>query len=166
MAAGGCLCGKVHYEVWREPVAVGYCHCRYCQLALGAPIGAWAVFEESAVSFAGDAPKIFDSSPISERAFCGSCGTSIYTIVKNTGYYSIRLATLDNPQDFPPVVHFGVESQLPWLDIHDDLPRIRTETDPELSKRWISVGQPGSGPTLGTAAERLSSTLKRSDDRE
>jgi hypothetical protein len=63
-------------------------------------------------------------------------------------------------------VHFGVESQLPWLDIHDDLPRIRTEDDPELSRRWISVGEPGGGPMPGTAEERLRATVKRSGRRE
>jgi len=166
LTAGGCLCGKVRYEIWGEPVAVGYCHCRFCQLAIGSPVGAWAVCEKKSVSFVGDAAKVFDSSMISERAFCGNCGTSLYTVVKRLGYYAIRLATLNNPEDYPPTVHFGVESQLPWLDIHDDLPRIRTEDDSELSRRWISVGEPGGGPTPGTAEERLRATVKRSGQRE
>ena len=125
------------------------------------PVSAWAVCEEKSVSFVGDAAKVFDSSMISERAFCGNCGTSLYTVVKRLGYYAIRLATLDNPEDYPPTVHFGVESQLPWLDIHDDLPRIRTEDDPGISQRWISAGEPGGGPILGTAEERLRATVKR-----
>jgi hypothetical protein len=166
LTAGGCLCGKVRYEVWGEPVAVGYCHCRFCQLAVGAPLNAWAVFDERSVSFAGDAAKVFDSSLISKRGFCGNCGTSLYTIVKGLGYYAIRMATLDNPEDYPPTVHFGVESQLPWLDIHDDLPRIRTEDDPELAQRWVSVGLPRGGPKLAAAEERLSATQKRSSPRE
>lgn len=74
-------------------------------------------------------------------------------------YYSIRLATLDNPENFPPTLHFGVESKLPWLDINDDLPRICTEDDPGLAERWTAVGQPKRGPILGTAKERLHSDL-------
>ena len=160
VASGGCLCGNVRFEIWGEPAGVGYCHCRFCQLALGAPLNAWAAYEEKFINFLGDAPKIYKSSPIAERAFCGNCGTSLYTYLKGFDglrYYSIRLATLDNPENFPPAFHFGVESQLPWLDINDDLPRIRTEDDPELAARWTAVGQPKSGPTLGTAMERLHS---------
>jgi len=166
LACGGCLCGKVRFEIWGEPAGVGYCHCRMCQLALGAPLNAWVAYEKRFVSFLGDAPKIYKSSPIAERAFCGNCGTSLYTDIKAfeaAGYYSIRLATLDNPGDLPPTSHFGVESQLPWLDINDDLPRIRTEDDPELSARWTAVGQPKNGPIAGTAEERLQSTLKDSE---
>ncbi len=157
LASGGCLCGNVRYEVWDEPAGVGYCHCRFCQLAVGAPVIVWAAFDKKIVNFLGDAPKTYNSSPIAKRAFCGNCGTSLFTDVTGFDYYAIRLVTLDNPKDFPPTCHFGVESQLPWLDISDDLPRIRTEDDPELSGRWTAVGQPKTGPTLGTAMERLHS---------
>jgi hypothetical protein len=163
VASGGCLCGNVRYEIWGEPAGVGYCHCRFCQLALGAPLNAWVAYEEKFVSFLGDLPKVYKSSLIAERAFCGNCGTSLYTYLNaadTSWYYSIRLATLDNPKDFPPTFHFGVESQLPWLDINDDLPRICTEDDPELAARWTAVGQPKNGPTLGTAIERLHSAPK------
>ena len=59
-----------------------------------------------------------------------------------------------------PACHFGVENQLPWLEINDDLPRIRTEDDPELAACWTAVGQPKSGPTPGPAEERRRSRLK------
>ncbi|CUK04173.1 hypothetical protein RUE5091_02596 [Ruegeria denitrificans] len=74
--------------------------------------------------------------------------------VKELGYYSIRVGTLDNPADFPPELHFGVESQIPWVDTHDDLPRIRTENDPQLTSRWVAVGEPKAGPTPPVAKQR------------
>jgi hypothetical protein len=157
VASGGCFCGDVRFEIWGEPSGTGYCHCRMCQLALGAPVNAWVAYEKALVGFSGEAPKIYRSSPIAERAFCGNCGTSLYTVIEGpgtSGYYSIRLATLDKPGDFPPACHFGVESQLPWLEINDDLPRIRTEDDPELSACWTAAGHPKSGPTPGTAEQR------------
>ena len=49
---------------------------------------------------------------------------------------------MDNPADFPPTMHYGVESQIPWLDINDDLPRIRTDDDSEMQRRWTAVGRP------------------------
>ena len=122
------------------------------------------VFEEKFVSFLGDAPKIYRSSPINERAFCGNCGTSLYSYFKAADtsdyFYVIRRATLDNPIDYPPTSHFGIENQSQWLDINDGLPRIRTGDDPGISARWTEVGQPKNGPTLGTALERLHNAPK------
>ncbi len=164
MASGGCLCGNVRYEIWAGSLGAGYCHCKFCQLAVGAPLTDWVVFEEKFVSFLGDAPKIYRSSPINERAFCGNCGTSLYSYFKAADtsdyFYVIRRATLDNPIDYPPTSHFGTENQSQWLDINDGLPRIRTGDDPGISARWTAVGQPKNGITLGTANERLHSAPK------
>jgi hypothetical protein len=42
------------------------------------------------------------------------------------------VGTLDHPEEWPPnESHSGVESQIPWDIIHDDLPRWRTEDDPD-----------------------------------
>lgn len=155
VTAGGCLCGQVRYQVWSQPVTVGFCHCRHCQLALGAPLNAFAIFETQNVTFTGEEPGVYDSSDLSQRAFCRNCGTSIYTHVRDLSYYSIRVGTLDNPADFPPELHFAVESQIPWVDIHDDLPRIRTEEDSQFSSRWVAVGQPKSGPTPPKSEARV-----------
>ncbi len=145
VATGGCLCRGVRFEVWDEPIAVGYCHCRFCQLATGAPLNAMAVYHKTAVRFLGEEPKMYISSPIAERAFCGNCGTSLFTkhyAPDESEFIPLRLATMDNPADFPPTMHYGVESQMPWLDINDDLPRIRSDDDPEMQRRWTAVGLP------------------------
>ena len=87
----------------------------------------------------------------------------MYTDIKgpqSEEYYSIRLATLDNPEDFPPTCHFGVENELPWLDINDDLPRLRTSDDPELAASWQRIGQPKDGPARMSAKERALITSK------
>lgn len=165
-ASGGCFCGKVRFTIWAEPSGIGYCHCRMCQLALGGPLSAWAACDKKFVDFEGEAPRLYQSSPISERAFCGNCGTSLYTVIKGAAtseYYSIRLAAFDHPENFPPSCHFGVESQMPWLEIKDDLPRIRTEEDAELAACWTAVGQPKGGPVPGTAEQRWRSALKDPD---
>ena len=38
---GGCFCGALRYRVEGEPDDAGYCHCRMCQRAAGAPVLAW-----------------------------------------------------------------------------------------------------------------------------
>jgi len=55
-------------------------------------------------------------------------------------YLIICIPTLDRPEDFPPVWHGGIESQLPWLNVHDDLPRLRTSESPSLRNAWESAG--------------------------
>jgi adenylate cyclase len=168
LASGGCLCRSVRFETWDEPMLVAYCHCRFCQLATGAPLNAAAVYKKTAVRFYGE-PKIHKSSLIAERAFCGNCGTSLYTThyAPDEGdYYAIRLATMDKLEDFPPTMHYGVESQVPWLDINDGLPRIRFTDDPEIQKRWLSVGRPEAVDQLPTmqGEVRSDSDLKDGSD--
>lgn len=145
VATGGCLCRRVRFEVFQQPLQIGYCHCRWCQLATGGALGVSLIFEKEAVRFSGDELKKYKSSEIAERGFCGNCGTSItnthYTPVESA-YYAIRLGSMDNPKDFPPTFHWGVENRLPWLDINDELPRIRSDQDAEIQARWKAVGRP------------------------
>ena len=37
--------------------------------------------------------------------------------------------TFDNPQDFAPECHIHHQERLPWLEIHDTLPRYRVWHD-------------------------------------
>jgi len=50
--------------------------------------------------------------------------------------YVVLSATLDDPNEFPPQRHSGVESQLKWLTLDDDLPR--TEYVDDFIARWKS----------------------------
>jgi hypothetical protein len=56
------------------------------------------------------------------------------------GLLAFYSASLDCPEDFAPTVHVGVESKMPWLDIHDDLPRERSEESQDLHTRWGNAG--------------------------
>ncbi len=167
LATGGCLCRSVRFETWDEPVSVGYCHCRFCQLATGAPLNAAVIYKKTAIQFFCDEPKKYKSSPIAKRAFCGNCGTTLFTThyaPDEADYYSIRLATMDNPADFPPTMHYGVESQIPWLDINDDLPRIRTDDDSEMQRRWTAVGRPEPEDQLPTSLSEVTRDSDTKDD--
>ena len=55
---------------------------------------------------------------------------------------AILIPSLDHPEDFAPTRHHGTESQIPWLDMHDDLDRFRSENNSDLLKRWAEVGLP------------------------
>ena len=90
-------------------------------------------------------------SLIAERGFCANCGSSLIyrpLVRRWTDWIVIFTASLDNPEDFGPGWHLGVESQMPWLNIHDDLPRVRSQDSPDLVDAWASVGQSVPEPNL------------------
>ena len=63
-------------------------------------------------------------------------------------WYRVFLASLDNPENFVPTIHFGIESQMPWFDVHDALPRVRYKDSPAVVAAWASVGLPVPEPNL------------------
>ena len=140
VVTGRCLCGQVTFEITEPAIGTGCCHCRMCQRALGAPMNAWGAFRREAVRFTNRKPKIYRSSLINSRGFCGNCGTSFPSGTNKI--LAFPTATLDNPEDFAPTWHAGIESQMPWLDIHDTLPRTQCEESPGLRKAWESVDVP------------------------
>ena len=142
VVTGRCLCGAVTFEITEPAIGTGVCHCRMCQRALGASMNAWAAFRKEAVRFTNHEPKTYRSSLIGSRRFCGNCGTSLPPYSEAAKVLVFPVATLDNPEDFAPTWHGGIESQMPWLDIHDTLPRTRSEEGPSLRKAWESVGVP------------------------
>ena len=89
-------------------------------------------------------PKYHQSSNIAERGFCGNCGTAL-TYRGITGIWTkwimVWTASLDEPEKFPPTYHLGVESMMPWLDIHDDVPRTMCKDSPSLVDAYGNVGE-------------------------
>jgi len=144
LITGRCMCGKVRYESSQPPQWAGYCHCRMCQRANSASVTAWIVFPQTAVSFPNVEPTYFKSSPFAERGFCSICGSPLTMRFPEepNGILAFFIASLDQPENFAPTVHVGIEGKMPWLDIHDDLPRARSEESKDLRIRWSNAGFP------------------------
>ncbi len=121
---GGCLCGAVRYSVSGEPVDCGYCHCRICQRASGAPMVAWATFAVDRLTITAGEPRAYASSAHALRQFCARCGTPIsFRSQHNRAHVDITIASLDDPSALPPQYHIWTMSQIPWLQTDDRLPR-------------------------------------------
>ncbi len=130
---GGCMCGAVRYEATEPPQEVGYCHCRMCQKWTGNLFFPYAMFRNAAFRFTQGEPKFYQSSALVERGFCANCGTQVCDhYLKGVDHMFATIGSLDHPEDWPPNEHVGIESQVPWLVIHDDLPRMRTDEDPDF----------------------------------
>jgi len=158
---GGCLCDAVRYEITEPAIDVGYCHCRMCQRWTGAPVVAFASFPIGSIRFTRGEPKYYESSqggpqyykssPLAERGFCANCGSSLTyrpLIPQWSDFITVELGSLDHPENMTPTWHLGIESQMPWLDIHDNLPRVRCEDSPDMVEAWAGVGLPVPEPNL------------------
>ena len=124
---GGCLCGLVRYESTEQPHKIGYCHCRTCQRASGAPVAVGVYFHGDTFRFVQGKPKYYQSSAIVERGFCENCGSRLIYRILGSDSISVEVGSLDHPEIAPPAYHIGIESQIPWFEIDDDLPRKRID---------------------------------------
>ena len=131
--AGGCQCGAVRYESSAPPIRPSLCHCRMCQMAYGNVFGALVSFPWQSFRFTAGAPKLYRSSKIALRGFCAACGTPLaFADDAEPEQVAVTIGSLDHPEIAPPVVHWGVESWVPWLRMDDGLPRLRAEDDSEF----------------------------------
>ena len=141
---GGCMCGAIRYEATEPPHEVSYCHCRMCQRWTGNLFMSSAMFRDAEFRFTQGEPKFYQSSALIERGFCANCGTQVCDrYLKGVDGVFATIGSLDHPEDWPPTHHFGIESQIPWLTIDDDLPRARTEDDPDFVAAQAAVDQDG-----------------------
>ena len=133
---GGCQCGAVRYQSDAPPSDANYCHCRVCRRISGAPVVAFIEFAEQSFRITEGEPKFIQSSSFAERGFCANCGSSlIYRPLDADGSSAVYIysGTLDRQEEAPPKWHTGIESQVPWLVIDDDLPRMRTDENPDVA---------------------------------
>ena len=121
---GGCLCGAVRYRIGAAPDHAGYCHCRMCQRASGAPVVPWLTIASEAFVWTKGEPAAYRSSAKAERLFCGACGTQlVFREFGQSGELDVTLASLDNPAAVRPTHHIWTSSRIAWFDTADDLPR-------------------------------------------
>ena len=120
---GGCLCGGVRSEAHGTPSLTVICHCRMCQRASGAPFMGLLFMPSDAVRVIKGYPRVYHSSPTSDRHFCPACGSPLFFIRHTRSLCAITVGSLDNPHTFTPTMHVCMESAMEWLDIRDDAPR-------------------------------------------
>ena len=127
LLTGGCLCGRVRYEIRGEPIWVVHCHCASCRRHTGSPMTTFVGLEEDQLSFSAGEPGRYQSSPGVWRGFCAECGTPLtYSGVRAPGEMHVYLGTLDEPEAVRPTRHVFTGEALSWFQIADELPRHQT----------------------------------------
>jgi hypothetical protein len=135
---GGCLCGAVRYACTERPCDVHYCHCRLCQKAFGNVFAVFGSLPRTALRFTCGTPQFYRSTPSAERGFCRNCGTPLTFAYLRSDWIAVAIGSLDRPDAVRPAMHWGIESQVPWLTLRDGLPRKPIEGDPEhMAMRWM-----------------------------
>ena len=130
---GGCMCGAVRYETSEPPFEVYYCHCRVCQRAFGNVVATWTQVRAEALRFTRGQPKFYRSSDVAQRGFCEDCGTQLVVVgFEDQEPVAVSVGSFDHPEDLRPEGHFGIESKVPWFNVHDDLPHTRTQDIPNF----------------------------------
>ncbi len=129
---GGCLCGAIRYEVAAPVERILMCHCRNCQKATGAGASANVVVPAAALTFSRGTPRLFsqqvDSGHTLHRAFCGDCGSPIYSRRDHVpDWLVLKVGTLDRPHG-AVVANLWTQSASAWTPIQagvDNYPQNR-----------------------------------------
>jgi hypothetical protein len=127
---GGCLCGGVRFSyagpLGGEVGAVTVCHCAQCRRAQGyASAVAPALAAGFAVTQGRELIREYRSSPAKVRAFCGVCGSPLYSRRDDKpDLLRLRLGALDNPPDDLTVEAHIYTAHLPaWAETDKEAPR-------------------------------------------
>ena len=107
---GGCLCGKLRYQVTTDPLWVTACFCHFCQRATGAMGAIEPIFDRNAFrTMSGNAKSYTHISKGSGMElyvhFCGDCGTKTHlTFARWPDRLAVYAGTFDDPGwfDFSP----------------------------------------------------------------
>ena len=123
---GGCLCGKIRYQIEGDPFASDYCHCRICQRQTGAPVSAWMDFKKEQIKLLDGKVKEFESSKTVRRGFCSNCGSTLsFRDIMQPDYLTLSITSLDDPNTFSPKYHIYVDSAVKWYSIIDEYPKFQ-----------------------------------------
>ncbi len=136
---GGCLCGRVRYSVRIDSDEAGLCQCRMCQRASGSVWLALKEVKRGDVTWSTE-PDRYRSSPIADRGFCATCGTSLTWESLGDDNMDLTVASFDDPGRFRPVAQGGIESRHEaWRDLRG-LRERRTEDNQSIVAKWKAAG--------------------------
>ena len=116
---GGCLCGKIRYEITEAPRLVYTCHCVDCQRITSSAFSMAIIVTDVAFRIAGIEPRQLqrtaDSGRVDTRLVCPECGCWVCGASSSDhGLRRVRAGTLDDASWLRPTAHFWTRSKQPW----------------------------------------------------
>ncbi len=133
--SGGCLCGHLRYEA-EVYLHDGYiCHCTMCQKSTGQPAEITVLIKPGTLRYSKAEPKYFVTSSAGKRGFCGNCGSRLVWQAidpQDDWQTNLCVGSLDNPSEARMACHIYADTQLPWYDPCDDLPKFSEDDEASM----------------------------------
>ncbi len=125
---GGCLCGRVRFEVTEPLVTAGYCHCTRCRRRTGTAAALSAVAAPGSLRVVAGEESIGAYDPGDGgflKVFCSACGGALWARhPTDPDRLSVRMGAFDGDPGIRPSYRQFVAYAAPWEPIPDDgLPR-------------------------------------------
>lgn len=115
---GGCLCRAVHFSATLPDDAVQLCHCRQCQRWTGG--GMLASVRVRDLKMTGeDVIRHYRASGHGERAFCGTCGTTLYWRMQDRDIAFLPAGLLDDQAGLRVTEEIFTDCRAPWMHAFD-----------------------------------------------
>lgn len=133
MHQGGCLCGKIQYEIISDLRVIVNCHCKYCRRAHGAAFVTLLLMQSSSLRITQGGEmlgKFHIETTGVDRCFCLHCGTRLYNHVLSKQRLALVVETLQNDKGIQPIAHCNTESKSSWYAISDELPQFSKAPSP------------------------------------
>jgi hypothetical protein len=103
-----------------------------CQRAVGNVFATLAPVHKDRIRWPRGEPSFFRSSSVAQRGFCPKCGTPLTFAYDSSKWICVTVGSLDEPARVAPAIHYGIESQVHWLHLHEELPREETSVNEDL----------------------------------
>ena len=123
MTRGGCLCGRVRFEVDGPFGPAGYCHCRRCQRRTGGGSSAQVRLDGSALRVTEGEEHVRAYRPPTgfEKLFCAQCGSALFSRnPEDPAQMSVRLGVFDDDPGVRLEYRQFVDYAAAWEPIPDD----------------------------------------------
>ena len=122
---GSCFCGATRYTVAAPLDEVDLCHCGQCRRANGGAFNVAVIVDAAQVEFsAREKLKEFSGTPGKHRAFCGECGSPIYSRVDALpDKLRLRGGTIEDMPAPANLRHIHYASRWPWIESVGDAPK-------------------------------------------
>ena len=128
---GSCFCGDVKFTVTGKPEAVAYCHCDSCRQWSAGPLSSFSLWKPSSLESTQGLDNIagYDRNPLSDdttvvsnRVWCKSCGGHVYTDHPTMGLIDVP-AVIIKGLSFKPAFHVHYQETVHRMK--DGLPKFK-----------------------------------------
>jgi hypothetical protein len=132
---GSCACGAIKIEAEADPDKTQLCHCTDCQTTTGTAFRVSVPAPGATMKLSGRPATYLKTSADSGiprlQAFCGTCGTQLYSTTPGEGVqpmYMLRVGMLRQRDEFTPRKQIWARSARSWLPQLGALPRFEKQT--------------------------------------